>query len=98
MLFVSPIGHISWDIDSHFKFAISSSSVAHIGLSEPELEVLTKWGEFYSEYRHLCYKILEKINTLNKNSDAIIKYIDHNISLTALPSGVRDCLAKIVWS
>ena len=32
----------------------------------------------------LMLKIFEKINTLNKNSDAIIKYIDHNISLTAL--------------
>ena len=37
----------------------------------------------------------EKINTLNKNSDAIIKYIDHNISLTALPSGVMIALLRL---
>ena len=38
---------------------------------------------------------IEKINTLNKNSDAIIKYIDHNISLTALPSGVVIALLRL---
>ena len=94
MLFVSPIGHISWDIDSHFKFAISSSSVAHIGLSEPELEVLTNGGNFIQNTDTYAQNI-EKINTLNKNSDAIIKYIDHNISLTALPSGVVIALLRL---
>ena len=94
MLFVSPIGHISWDIDSHFKFAISSSSVAHIGLSEPEVEVLTNGVDFIQNTDTYAQNI-EKINTLNKNSDAIIKYIDHNISLTALPSGVVIALLRL---
>lgn len=94
MLVISPIGHISWDIDSHFRFALESSSFASVGISEPELAVITNDTNFLSVAEDYTQN-LDKIELLNKNDDVIVKCLDSDIRLSSLLSGIVIAVLRL---
>lgn len=87
MLISAPIGHIGWDLDSHCRYALQSSSFEDVGISEAELDVIINNNDFL-EIPNNIDENNEKIQLLDGKDTSIVSYIDSDIRISSLLSGV----------
>ena len=89
-IIVSPMGHTSWDLDSHYKWALKSSHVDTIYYSQADSSIFS--------VHHFPGKSLEEnediATTLNEKYEKSYFLMDSKAKLSHIPSGLFIALTR----
>ncbi|MBQ7044933.1 MAG: DUF2142 domain-containing protein [Clostridia bacterium] len=92
MIFASPFGHISWDVESHYSWALNSSYIGPAYVTEADRCVITNQDIYWSKENIVDNK--KNIAFTNGCDDYVVEESVGSGTIAHIPSGIFIALAR----
>ncbi|MBQ6843147.1 MAG: DUF2142 domain-containing protein [Agathobacter sp.] len=94
MVVSQPMAHSGWDVDSHYRFAHSSSYLGEAYMTLADQSFMTAAYESLAKPNGVAN--LGNIRYMNMASEYVIATYDTNISLPHLPAGIAIAVVRLL--
>lgn len=92
MIFASQFGHIAWDVETHYEWALNSSYIGRAYKTEADRFVTTNQDLYWSKESALDNK--NNIEFINATNNYVVEEFSYGKRLTHVPSGIFIALAR----
>lgn len=92
MIFASPFGHIAWDVETHYKWALNSSYIGQAYKTEADRYVINNQDLYWSKENALDNQ--NNIELVNASDDYVVEEFYQSKRLTHIPSGIFIALSR----
>ena len=93
MIFASPFGHISWDSETHYQYALKSSYIGTSYKTQADRYIISNQDLYWQKDNAFDDK--KNIELLNNSHDYIIEEFDSYRTIAHIPSGIFIALARL---
>ena len=92
MIFASPFGHIAWDVETHYRWALNSSYIGQSYKTAADRFVINNQDLYWSKETALDNQ--NNIELVNAFDDYVIEEFYQSKHLTHIPSGIFIALSR----
>lgn len=92
MIFAAPFGHISWDVETHYEWALDSSYIGTAYKTQADRYVVNNQDLYWSKENAADNAV--NIEKVNSSDDYVISEYKLNKSISHIPSGLFIALAR----
>ena len=92
MIFASPFGHIAWDVETHYTWALNASYVGDSYKTQADKYITTNQDLYWQKENALDNK--NNIELVNNSNDYVIEQFSSANKITHIPSGIFIAIAR----
>ena len=95
MILMKPYGHIGWDIDSHYKYALAASYIGETRFTQADLDICNNSTHFVDEVKN--YKQLAKKISYAESTDNNYVYSEKcSTTIAHVPYGLMIAVLRLL--
>lgn len=92
MIFAAPFGHISWDVETHYKWALDASYIGNAYKTQADSYVISNQDLYWPKDN--AADNIANIQRLNDSDDYVISEYKLDKRVTHIPSGIFIALSR----